>query len=61
MKKVCNNVEIEPPLIPLTNKHLERGSINTDSARIDVRGRGFWRRGQIAFSDVRVTNPGTAT
>ena len=60
-KKVCNDVEIEPPLQPLTNEHLERGSINTDSARLDVRARGFWRRGQNAFIDVRVTNPGAAT
>ena len=61
LKKVCNDVEIEPPLQPLTNEHLERGSINTDSVRLDVRARGFWRRGQNAFMDVRVTNPGAAT
>ena len=61
LKKVCNDVEIEPPLQPLTNKHLERGSINTDSAMLDVRAKGFWRRGQNAFIDVRVTNPGAAT
>ena len=61
LKKVCNEVEIEPLLQPLTNEHLERGSINTDSARLYVRARGFWRRGQNAFIDVRVTNPGAAT
>lgn len=61
LKRVCNDVEIEPPLQPLTNEHLERGAINTDSARLDVRARGFWRRGQNAFIDVRVTNPGAAT
>ena len=69
LKKVCSNVEIEPPLQPLTNEHLERGSINTDSARLDVRARGFWRRGFFLFRrrgenasiDVRVTNPGAAT
>ena len=27
-----------------------------DDARIDVRARGFWRQGQNAFFDVRVTN-----
>ena len=58
---VCNDVETEPPLQPLTNEHLEKGSINTDSAMLDVRARGFWRRGQNAFIDVRVTNPGAAT
>ena len=60
LKKICNGVEIEPPLQPLTNGHLERGSINTDSARLDVRARGFWRRGQNSFIDVRVTNPAVA-
>ena len=61
LKKVCNDVEIEPPLQPLTNEHLEKGSINTGSARLDVRARGFWRRCQNAFIEVRVTNPGAAT
>ena len=32
LKKTCNGVEIEPPLQPLTNGHLERGSKNKDSA-----------------------------
>ena len=61
LKKVCNDVEIEPPLQPLTNEHLQRGAINTNSARLDVRARGFWRRGQNAFIDVRVTNPSATT
>ena len=41
LKRVCNDVEIEPPLQPLTNEHLERGAINIDSASLDVRARGF--------------------
>ena len=53
LRKVCNDVEIEPPLQPLKNEHLERGSTNTDSARLDVRARGFCRRGQNAFIDVK--------
>ena len=32
-----------------------------NSARLDVRARGFWRKGQNACIDVRVTNPGAAT
>ena len=48
LKRVCNDVEIEPPLQPLTNENLERGAINSDSARLDVRARGLWRRGQNA-------------
>ena len=29
----------------------------TDEARLDIRARGFWRSGQNAYFDVRVTNP----
>ena len=61
LKKVFNDVEIEPPLQPLTNEHLERGSIKTDSPRLNVRTKGFWRRSQNAFSDIRVTNLVAAT
>ena len=46
LKKVCNDVEIEPRLQPVEN----------DEARLDIRARGFWRPGQSAFFDVRVTN-----
>lgn len=50
-KKVCNDVEIEPHLIP----------VNNDEARLDIRARGFWRPGQSAFFDVRVTNTNAAS
>ena len=46
LKKVCNDVEIEPKLQP----------VNNDEARLDIRARGFWRPGQSAFFDVRLTN-----
>ena len=61
LKKVCSYVEIELPRQPLTKKHLERGSINTDSARLNVRARNFQKRGQNTFIDVRVTSPGVET
>ena len=51
IKKVCNDVEIEPHLIP----------VNNDEARLDIRARGFWRPGQSAFFDVRVTNTNAAS
>ena len=46
LKNVCNDVEIEPKLQPIEN----------DEARLDIRARGFWRPGQSAYFDVRITN-----
>ena len=34
----------------------QRSANVADDARLDVRARGFWRHGQNAFFDVRVTN-----
>ena len=56
MSKVCNDVETEPALQPITREHLPASTIQGDDARLDVRARGFWRKGQNAFFDVRVTN-----
>ena len=58
LRKVCTDVESEPHLLPVTTEVLQGRSANTSAeARLDFRGRGFWRRGQNAFFDVRVTNP----
>ena len=46
LKTVCNDVEIEPKLQPIEN----------DEVRLDIRARDFWRRGQSAYFDVRITN-----
>ena len=55
LKEVCNDVEIEPKLLPLTGENLHYRSANrSEEARLDVRARGFWERGQHAFSDIRV-------
>ena len=56
LSKVCTDVEVEPPLTPLQNELLNNGAIKGDDARLDVRARGFWRRGQNAYFDVCVTN-----
>ena len=59
MKTICNDVEIEPALQPVANP-THFSSMKTanlrDDARLDIRTRGFWRAGQNAFFDVRVTN-----
>ena len=56
LSKVCADVEIEPALFPLQNEVMPTGTITGDEARLDVRARGFWRRGQNAYFDVCVTN-----
>ena len=56
MKEVCNDVQIEPPLQPTGGVPLPTGTIDKNGARLDVRARSFWREGQQAFFDIRVTN-----
>jgi hypothetical protein len=58
MKTVCNDVEIESPLQRVPNpKSFNKKTANlANDARLDIRTRGFWRDGQNAFFDVRVTN-----
>ena len=62
LSKACTDVESEPHLQPVTTEIFSGRSSNTSSeARLDIRARGFWRRGQNAFFDVRVTNPDSAS
>ena len=43
LQVVCNDVEIEPQLQPLSGEHLHhRTAIRDESARLDVKARGFW-------------------
>ena len=57
LKSVGNDVECEPPLQPVINKTgYQKSAILDDGARLDVRARGFWRDGQNAYFDIRVTN-----
>jgi len=58
LKETCNDVEVESKLQALTGERLQyRTAITGDEARLDVRARGFWQRGQQAFFDVRVFDP----
>ena len=57
LKSVVHDVEREPPLQPVTNKvGYQKTAILADDARTDIRARGFWRDGQNAYFDIRVTN-----
>ena len=58
LHQVCNDVETEPCLLPVTKENLHyRSAIRGDEARLDIRARGFWQKGQQAFMDVRVFDP----
>ena len=58
MKEVCTEVSTEPELQPITGEVMRGRSANVqEGARLDVRAKGFWQRGQDAFFDVRVFNP----
>ena len=54
LKKVCSDVEIEPQLQNVHGEQIE--GLVGDESRPDIRARGFWRNGQNAYFDVRVTN-----
>ena len=54
---VSYDVQIEPPLQPLTGERLRHSANKKPEARLDFTARGFWQRGELAFFDVRVFNP----
>ena len=56
LNEICNDVEREPHLQPITGEEFTRSAITGDEARLDVKARGFWRRGQVAFFDIRITH-----
>ena len=57
LSRVCLDVESEPHLIPVTNERFRLRSANIrDDARLDIKARSFWTRGQTAFFDVRITH-----
>ena len=58
LSEVCNDTEIEPQLQPLTGEVLNNRTANrSNEARLDIRARGVWERGQQAFFDLRVFDP----
>ena len=59
LNKVCNDVEVEPPLQPVTGEIFRNKIFEGDEARLDIKARGFWRNGQMNYFDIRVTNINT--
>ena len=56
LKQVCNDVQIEPSLQSTTGFGFHRSANTREDARLDVRAKSFWRPGQNAYFDVRITN-----
>ena len=57
LNKVCRDVMVKPHLIPLTNEKFALKSASTsEEARLDIKAKAFWRKGETAFFDVRVTH-----
>ena len=60
LTEVCNDVEVEPQLQPLTGKEFPgaAGTNTNAGARLDIAMNGFWSsRYERTFVDVRVFNP----
>ena len=58
LTEVCKDVDIEPQLLPVTGETFNNRTTNTSNeARVDIKSKGFWVRGQQAFFDVRVFDP----
>ena len=61
LEEVCSDVQIEPPLLPLTGEKLPHGSNTTPGARLDFSARNLWSPLAKAFIDVRIFNPQAKT
>ena len=62
MAEIAYDVRVEPELQDIPeNLQLSSGTILADGARLDVSARGIFRRHELTFFDVRVTNPNCST
>ena len=54
----CQDVKIEPALIPMDSEKFQKGN-NANKARLDVSARGLWSTFErvLIFVDVRIFNP----
>ena len=50
LTEVCKVADIEPQLLPVTGETFNSRTANTnDEARVDIKSRGFWVKGQQDF------------
>ena len=57
LSKVCNNVEEEPRLLPISNRVFDqRSTVTSPEDRLNIKAGGFWTRGFTAFLDIHVTH-----
>ena len=57
LNRCCSNVSSEPHLTDLQGEIFQHRTANTaQGARLDIKARNFWRQGQDAYFDVRVTH-----
>ena len=59
IERECNDVETESMIHPICGETMPRSVINGDEAEIDIKARGFQRRGQPAVSDKPVATTNT--
>ena len=56
MREVCNDVRVEPELLPLNNEEIVNGNV-AQKARLDLSGNGIWGPQERTFLDIRVMHP----
>ena len=62
LTEVSHNIQTELSLQPVTTETFSPTSANTtNDARLDIKTRGFWSRGQDAYFDVRVFYPNASS
>ena len=56
LEQACDDVKVEPPLIPLSGQQFSASTLHEDEARPDICCRSFWSRLDKTFFDIMVTH-----
>ena len=57
MREVCQDVKIEPQLLPVEANNFNTGASTGDEARLDISARGMRSAFERTYYDVRVMHP----